>query len=205
MPARGQAMTVNSREAAGDERRARIVAAALDVFAERGYKGASLAQIGERAGITQQAVLYHFRSKDQLLVAALEERDRQDRQWWVETVDSAAQDLDFLELCQRLVEHNSQRLERVRLFTVLAADSVIDGHPAQAFFRDRYARMREQLAGQLAALYERMGRRGPSVAVVIAVLDGLQLQWLLDPEGFDMVGEFRTFGAGLREASAPAQ
>jgi AcrR family transcriptional regulator len=198
-------MTVNTREAAGDERRARIVAAALDVFAERGYKGASLAQIGERVGITQQAVLYHFRSKDQLLVAALEERDRQDRQWWVETVDSAAEDLDFLELCQRLVEHNSQRLGYARLFTVLAADSVIDGHPAQAFFRDRYARMREQLATQLAALYERMGRRGPSVAVVIAVLDGLQLQWLLDPEGFDMVSEFRTFGAGLRQARAPAQ
>jgi AcrR family transcriptional regulator len=195
-------MTVNAREAAGDERRARIVAAALEVFAERGYKGASLAQIGERVGITQQAVLYHFRSKDQLLVAALEERDRQDRQWWADTVDSAEQDLDFLEWCQRLVEHNSQRLQRVRLFTVLAADSVIDGHPAQAFFRARYARLREQLADQLAVMYERAGRRGPSVAVVLAVLDGLQLQWLLDPEGFDMVSEFRTFEVSVRETSA---
>jgi AcrR family transcriptional regulator len=193
-------MTVNTREAAGDERRARIVAAALDVFAERGYK-ASLAQIAERVGITQQAVLYHFRSKDQLLVAALEERDRQDRQWWVETVDSAAQELDFLQLCQQLVEHNAQRLHYVRLFTVLAADSVIDAHPAQEFFRNRYARMREQLADQLAAVYERSGRRGPSVAVVLAVLDGLQLQWLLDPDGFDMVSEFRSFEASVRETS----
>jgi AcrR family transcriptional regulator len=195
-------MTVNAREAAGDERRARIVAAALDVFAERGYK-ASLAQIGERVGITQQAVLYHFRSKDQLLVAALEERDRQDREWWVETVDSAAEDLDFLELCQRLVEHNAQRLEYVRLFTVLAGDSVLDAHPAQAFFRNRYASMREQLADQLAAVYQRSGRRGPSVAVVLAVMDGLQLQWLLDPEGIDMAAEFRTFRAGLGEAGGP--
>jgi AcrR family transcriptional regulator len=195
-------MTVNAREAAGDERRARIVAAALEVFAERGYKGASLAQIGERVGITQQAVLYHFRSKDQLLVAALDERDRQDRQWWADTAESAEQELDFLDLCQRLVEHNSQRLQHVRLFTVLAADSVIERHPAQAFFRDRYARMRQQLADQLAQVYDRVGRRGPSVAVVLAVLDGLQLQWLLDPDGFDMVSEFRTFRASLREGSA---
>lgn len=125
-------MTVSAREAAGEERRARIVAAALDMFAERGYKGASLTQIAERVGITQQAVLYHFRSKDQLLVAALEERDREDRQWWARTIESAAEDLDFLQLCQRLIEHNVQRLERVRLYTVLAGDSVIDAHPAQA-------------------------------------------------------------------------
>jgi AcrR family transcriptional regulator len=195
-------MTVNTREAAGDERRARIVAAALDVFAERGYKGASLAQIAERVGITQQAVLYHFKSKDQLLVAALEERDREDRAWWAQTTESAPQDLDFLELCQRLVEHNTQRLERVRLYTVLAGDSVIDVHPAQAFFRQRYARLREQWADQLAAAYAHAGRRGPSVAVVLAVLDGLQLQWLLDPDGFDMVKEFQTFQASVREPSA---
>jgi len=195
-------MTVSPREVAGEERRARIVAAALDVFAERGYKGASLAQIADRVGITQQAVLYHFRSKDQLLVAALEERDREDRQWWAETVHAAAEDLDFLQLCQRLVEHNQQRLERVRLYTVLAGDSVIDAHPAQAFFRDRYARLREQWADQLAAAYSRSGRRGPSVAVVLAVLDGLQLQWLLDPHGFDMAKEFRTFEASVRETSA---
>lgn len=195
-------MTVSSREAAGEQRRARIVAAALDVFAERGYKGASLAQIAERVGITQQAVLYHFRSKDQLLIAALEERDREDRQWWAETVESAAEDLDFLQLCQRLIEHNLQRLERVRLFTVLAGDSVIDSHPAQAFFRTRYARMREQLADQLTAGYAPTGRSGPSVAVVLAVLDGLQLQWLLDPDGFDMAEEFRTFDLSVRETSA---
>jgi AcrR family transcriptional regulator len=194
-------MTLDGRGAAGEERRSRIVAAALDVFAERGYKGASLAQIAERVGITQQAVLYHFKSKDQLLVAALEERDREDRAWLAQTIESSPEDLDLLELCRRLIEHNVQRLERVRLYTVLAGDSVIDVHPAQAFFRTRYARLREQWADHLAAAYARTGRRGPSVAVVLAVLDGLQLQWLLDPEGFDMVKEFRTFEVSVRETS----
>jgi AcrR family transcriptional regulator len=179
------------REVAGDERRAAIVAAALEVFAERGYKAASLARIADRVGITHQAVLYHFLTKQQLLVAALEERDREDRIWWAAQASESGQ--GFLELCQRLVEHNMQRPAYVRMFTVLAGDSVTEEHPAHGFFQARYERLRQQLGPQLDAAYRRAGRRGPSIAVVLAILDGLQLQWLLEPDGFDMAQEFGSF------------
>jgi AcrR family transcriptional regulator len=179
------------REVAGDERRATIVAAALEVFADRGYKAASLARIAERVGITHQAVLYHFQTKQQLLVAALEERDREDRIWWA--AEEARTGTGFLELCRRLVEHNMQRPAYVRMFTVLAGDSVTADHPAHGFFQARYERLREQLGPPLDAAYRRAGRQGPSIAVVLAVLDGLQLQWLLEPERFDMAEEFSSF------------
>ncbi|SDJ26304.1 transcriptional regulator, TetR family [Frankineae bacterium MT45] len=195
-------MVLTAREEAGDARRAEIVQAALELFAERGYKGASLAQIAQRVGITQQAVLYHFQTKQQLLVAALEDRDRQDRAWWAETSEAAQGSLDFLQLCQRLVEHNAQRAAYVRMFTVLAGDSVTEGHPAHAFFRARYSRLRELFAPALAAVYSRTGQQGPSVAVVLAILDGLQLQWLLDPETFDMAAEFDSFAQWLQASGS---
>lgn len=54
------------------ERRAQIVAALGRVMAERGYDGASVAAIAEAAGLTPGLVHYHFRSKQEILLALLE-------------------------------------------------------------------------------------------------------------------------------------
>jgi len=50
--------------------RERIVEAALEAFAEKGFHGASTREIAERAGTNQGLITYHFRSKDELWRAA---------------------------------------------------------------------------------------------------------------------------------------
>jgi AcrR family transcriptional regulator len=52
--------------------RARIVEAALDVFAERGYNAASVAEIGARAGVAKSVLYHHFGSKAGLFEAIVE-------------------------------------------------------------------------------------------------------------------------------------
>lgn len=52
--------------------RERIVAAALEAFAERGFRGASTRDIARRAGTNQGLITYHFRSKEELWRAAAE-------------------------------------------------------------------------------------------------------------------------------------
>ena len=52
--------------------RARILEAALQVFAERGYNAASIAEIGERAGIAKSVMYHHFGSKAGLYEAVVE-------------------------------------------------------------------------------------------------------------------------------------
>ena len=49
-----------------DPTRERILAAALDLFSERSFEGATTREIAARAGVTQPLLNYHFRSKDAL-------------------------------------------------------------------------------------------------------------------------------------------
>lgn len=55
-----------------DERRRRILAAAIAVLRERGFTGTRVADIATTAGTSPALVLYHFSSLADVLVAALE-------------------------------------------------------------------------------------------------------------------------------------
>jgi AcrR family transcriptional regulator len=69
MPTR-RARKPRSRSEQRDATRERIVEAALEAFAEKGFGGASTRDIAQRAGTNQGLITYHFRSKDQLWRAA---------------------------------------------------------------------------------------------------------------------------------------
>ncbi|MFF0478976.1 TetR/AcrR family transcriptional regulator [Streptomyces sp. NPDC004284] len=177
--------------ARSEERRADILRATLEVIAERGYRGASLNSVAERVGLTQQGLLHYFPTKEALLVAVLEERDRwdtsggRDREGW------------RLDLLDSLVEYNAMRPGIVQTFSALLGESVTEGHPAREFFTARYAQVRANMADVLRLEYgERLpGGLTPERAapLLTAVMDGLQYQWLLDPSAVDMPGAFRDF------------
>ncbi|WP_328884478.1 TetR/AcrR family transcriptional regulator [Streptomyces sp. NBC_00299] len=187
----GDAMNARVRS---EERRAEIVRAALEVIAERGYRGASLAAVAERVGLTQQGLLHYFPTKDALLVAVLQERD----QW-----DAVPDTRWRVDLLASLVEYNAMRPGIIQTFSALLGESVTDGHPAREYFSERYTRVRASMAEVLRVEY---GDRLPNgltpertAPLLVAVMDGLQYQWLLDPESVDMPGAFRDFLSLLGE------
>jgi len=61
---------------AAAETRERLLRAAADVFAERGYDGTRVADIAAAAGVSNGAMYAHFGSKAELLVAALRAHGR---------------------------------------------------------------------------------------------------------------------------------
>ncbi|MFJ4687944.1 TetR/AcrR family transcriptional regulator [Streptomyces sp. NPDC091377] len=192
----GEVMSARVRS---EERRAELVRAALEVIAERGYRGASLAAVAERVGLTQQGLLHYFPTKDALLVAVLQERD----QW-----DAVPATRWRVELLAALVEYNVMRPGIVQTFSALLGESVTEDHPARAYFTERYARVRENFADVLRTEY---GERLPNgltperaAPLLVAVMDGLQYQWLLDPESVDMPGAFRDFLSLLGETDGGA-
>jgi len=66
---------------------------------------------------------------------------------------------------------------------VLSAESVTEGHPAQTYFRDRLGGLRDKIAGVLAEVTGRDADESEvrdDASALIALMDGLQVQWLLD-------------------------
>ncbi|MGD3106327.1 TetR/AcrR family transcriptional regulator [Streptomyces sp. YGL11-2] len=207
---RGPRRGGGGREAQGAERRAAIMEAAMELIAERGYRRTSLAAIAERAGLTQQGLLHHFPTKELLLIGVLEARDR----WDAAAAASGAWRTGTL---AQLVDYNATRPGIVQTYTVLSADSVTEDHPAREFFETRFRAVRQALAGALRAEFGDTlpGGLTPEQAapLLVAVMDGLQLQWLLDPENVDMPAAFRDFltllgstaGQGDEPAEEPGQ
>jgi AcrR family transcriptional regulator len=62
-----------TRQRSGPDTRARIQEIALDLFAEQGYDKTSLREIADRLGVTKAALYYHFKSKEEIVVATVED------------------------------------------------------------------------------------------------------------------------------------
>ena len=175
-------------------RKTEIVRAARDSFAENGYAKASLRDIAERAGITHAGLLHHFRNKDELLAEVLAERDTQEWQQGLEAVDSLDQLTPYL---RELIHHHQKAPELMRLWIELAAAASRPDHPAHSYFVERYERGRTQFAEGFHDEATRGRLRedvSPESAAVLfhAVLNGLQLQWVLDQD-LDIVGPLTDF------------
>ncbi|HUC61950.1 MAG TPA: CerR family C-terminal domain-containing protein [Alphaproteobacteria bacterium] len=69
-PAR-QARRDETRQSRGEDTRQRLIAAAFEVFAERGYEGATTRHLAERAGVNLPAIQYYFGNKEGLYRAAV--------------------------------------------------------------------------------------------------------------------------------------
>lgn len=199
------ARTARGSYAVGDERRQRILDTAVGHFARGGFHASSLARIAKDAGITQGGLLHHFPSKEDLLLHVLERADAADRERFLaHEFESAA---EMFSMLVRLAEHDSARVEQTRMFNVLAAEAGDPGHPAHMYFARRYAGLVEVVAGVLRRA-ARAGELRPdtdAVAVAVAqevaaVLDGLRIQWVLDPRGFDLVGRFRAYAERVLRA-----
>lgn len=100
--------------------------------------------MAERVGLTQQGLLHHFPTKDALLVAVLKDRD----QW-----DAMPATQSRMDLLASLVEYNAMRPGIIQTFSALLGESVTEGHPARAYFTDRYRQVRESMAAVLRTEY----------------------------------------------------
>lgn len=180
----------------GGRRREQILAAAVELFGEVGYRGTSLRDIAQRVGITHPGLLYHFNSKQELLSAVLARRD--------ETNDDVFALLDQpgpVEHVRKVLElagHNSTIPGMIELFATLSAESTDPDHPAHDYFTDRY----ERIVGINQKIFDDLAEGGylkdgvdPSMlgASLTALMDGLQVQWLYAPDRLDMVAHLRNY------------
>ncbi|MFE7408412.1 TetR/AcrR family transcriptional regulator [Isoptericola sp. NPDC057559] len=186
--------------AKGRAKREEILQAAIVAFGEVGYHGASLREIAARVGISHPGLLHHFPTKAALLEAVLEHRDAVD---FADFDTDVEQGRTMFEALVRLVQRNALRRPVVEVFTGLAAEATSTDHPAHAYFADRYpvtvARLRAELDRQADAGRLRAGvDPGVAARAIVALMDGLQVQWLYSlerprAERVDMAGDLRAY------------
>ncbi|MFG3035987.1 TetR/AcrR family transcriptional regulator [Streptomyces sp. NPDC048330] len=188
--------------AVGDARRQKILDTAVDHFGQWGFHASSLARIAHDCGITQGGLLHHFRSKEDLLLSVLAQSEQHDveRLFGVDPVSYEA----YLDTLVALIEENTRRPGIVRMFNVLVGESGNVGHPAHAYFKERYARVLRHTVDLLEQGVRRGELRSDTDCAAVArehlaVMDGLQIQWALDPASVDMPARV---GASLRRQYA---
>ncbi|MGO4784776.1 TetR/AcrR family transcriptional regulator [Cryobacterium sp. W22_MBD10_FK3] len=173
-------MATLGRYPKGVAKRAEILETALALVARQGFHQTSVRDIADAVGLSQAGLLHYFESKDDLWVAILRTRDEIDAAKDPHDPDPAAS-------FAALVGRNAEVPGLVQMFTNLSAAAATDPeHPAHEYFRERYARVRHTIAAGLGRM-QAAGRLDPSVdpevlaSVLMAVSDGMQLQWMFDP------------------------
>ncbi|KOU55917.1 TetR family transcriptional regulator [Streptomyces sp. MMG1522] len=179
--------------AKGRARRTEILDQAMALFGEAGYRGASLRVIATRCGISHPGLLHHFPTKEALLLAVLQRRDDVDDAW---LAPSVTRGVEHLRRLTDLAELNAQRRGIVELFSVVAAEATSPDHPAHAYFENRYRTSVANTERAYAEAREDGTLRpdtDPATAAqqLIALMDGLQIQWLISDCATDMAGVLR--------------
>jgi AcrR family transcriptional regulator len=167
----------------GVRRRQQIVDSVIELLAQRGGDRTSLRTVGDAIGVSHAALRHYFSSRDELLVEAY--RAHESRA--AETAAGSA-----LGPMTNAAERNRSIPGLVELYATLTTDALQEQHAVtREFIRERFRHLRSVLAARIEAA-QREGTMSADVdpldtaALVIAASDGLQIQWLLEPDTVDV-------------------
>ncbi len=188
------------RQERGSRRRQQILDAAVELFSSNGYRGAGLAALAERVDMTPTGLLYYFGTKERLLREVVAEREQTDR---LDSTDGIT-----LKAFREVGRHNAEIAVLTRLYVVLGAENLDPEDPLHDFFVERYETAR-QLVRDILVLEQSHGVVRDDVDIdqialeVIATLMGMEIQWLADPDRFDLGDVVATYIDRLAEQLAP--
>jgi AcrR family transcriptional regulator len=187
------------RHQQGDLSRSRILEAALEIAAERGYDGTSVALVTERTGLPASSIYWHFKNKDDLLAEVLEYSYRAWRDigpTWKTQVDDTPLGEQVTARFRHAATAYTKRPEFWRLGLMLALEQRIK-EPAA---RTRYVQVREDTVARVTGWWAQLlakeyGEVDPDVPRAlgrfhVAAMDGLyigseanaalDIDWLVD-------------------------
>ena len=170
-----------------DDTREKLYEAAARVFEEQGIGGASIEAIAAAAGFTRGAFYSNFRSKDELIIAMLEDHVEQSIRRNLDLVAKHKNLVDFVDALKTMDRSQQDPLGRSPLL-----------HMEMILFVARAERRRPELAKRLRARRKliadivettaRNSRRNVVLnpawtgAILLAMEDGFRLHRLIDPE-----------------------
>jgi len=191
------------RKASEKTRRDQIIKAAYEIAARRGLDGLTVRQVAAKAGLSSGLVLFHFKSKERLIIALLD--------WVLETTTVLrispeirrfpAPLARLLALLRQEMNRLSSEPQRIRVFFEFWAMSTRHAGVA-AKMRAELARYREAFRPMADEALIAEPERFPGVtpdglaAVAVSFIKGCAVQSMIDPEQFD-IAEYLVAAEGL--------
>jgi AcrR family transcriptional regulator len=185
----------------------RMLAAALRLIGERGYRGTSLAAIGEAAGYSRGLVHERFGSKAGLLWTLVKQMLRT---WNLDSrARGATGHVGIDALCDLLDNHRRAvgQERSIRAFYALMFEALGPTPDLLPEFRGLHREFRAEIektlrTGIAAGLIRKDIDVGAQAAILLASQRGIAFQWLLDPEGFPLDAAYEELKRNLRRTLA---
>ena len=173
--------------AEGRDGRAALLQSAMEVFAQRGYRDASVDEIASRAGYSKGAIYFYFSGKDDLFFALLEERIDHPMREAIKLLESASSKDDMsLEANRRFRALVSGQRELLLLENEYRSQAIHDSRLRARYLR-REAQLRSALARGLQARLMHLG--APPLAApeqlataLLSLAFGLAQEKLIEPD-----------------------
>lgn len=176
-------MAARGPYAKGKAKRAEILDVALDVIARQGYTGATVKELADAVGLSQNGLLHYFGSKDALFAEILRHRDE------VTAIEVDAENRDFAEgLVASILAAIDDEIASpgmTQLALRVTGEATEPDHIANDYVKERYSSIRGVVQNAVTRLQDD-GRLSPDVdpvvvsALVFACWDGLRIQWMYD-------------------------
>lgn len=158
-----------------------IMRAGLELFAERGFAGVTVAEIAARAGVSKGLMYRHVRGKDELLQAIVGERLRNATTVLAQVEREAPPAERLRQLIRLSLRDVVESRQEIRLYIAVRLQP--EGAPAVDALREELAAAVAGVADPMLEILRALGSTVPEreAELLQATLDGLALRLLIDP------------------------
>jgi len=116
------------------DRRQEILAAAMELFAKKGFRGTTTRDLATEADVNEAIIFRHFNNKEELYSAILEHKAGEDRDARIEEIERLARDRDDEKFFSTLGNAFLEKHERDTTFMRLLLFSALEGHQLSDMF-----------------------------------------------------------------------
>ena len=170
-----------------DDTRDKLFEAAARMFEEQGIGGASIEAIAAAAGFTRGAFYSNFKSKDELIIAMLEDHVEQSIRRNLDLLDRHKRLADFIDALKNMDRSRQDPLGRSPLLHMEMILFVARAEKRRPDLAKRLRARRKLIADIVETTSNNGGKNGSlnptwTSAIVLALEDGFRLHRLIDPE-----------------------
>lgn len=186
------------RRADGELSRSRILDAATEIAAERGYEGTSIGAVSAKCGLPASSIYWHFKDKDDLIAAVIERSFENWLKVWQFPADVAAEDR-LMEVAVGTAKAVLDSPDFIRLGLMLS----LERRPVEPRARAMFVQVRAQAFQAVATSIRELGLGLADAQVdllatyAIAGADGLFIAKEIGGDSVDLIELFTLHGQAL--------